>query len=109
MSHKRKFVDNKVIVLIKKCSVVIQNKLSPNSCGRFLVAFADSFGCVDSLQAEARALLLGLQLGRQVGVSRLIVESDCLVLINCLRREWGVSAGIRPIVRAIRLDEPSSH
>nr|XP_027083596.1 uncharacterized protein LOC113705890 [Coffea arabica] len=80
-----------------------------DSCGRLIVAFADSFGCVDSLQAEARALLLGLQLGRQVGVSRLIVESNCLVLINCLRREWGVSAGIRPIVRAIRLDEPSSH
>ncbi|XP_027170937.1 uncharacterized protein LOC113770618 [Coffea eugenioides] len=80
-----------------------------DSCGRLIVAFADSFGCVDSLQAEARALLLGLQLGRQVGVSRLIVESDCLVLINCVRREWGVPAGIRPIVRAIRLGVPSSH
>nr|XP_027124765.1 uncharacterized protein LOC113741433 [Coffea arabica] len=59
--------------------------------------------------AEARALLLGLQLGRQVGVPQLIVESDCLALIKCLRKEWGVPAGIRPIVRAIWMGESSSH
>ena len=38
-----------------------------DSCGRFILAFADVFGPVNSLQAEARALLLGLQLGLQRG------------------------------------------
>ena len=68
-----------------------------NSCGRFILVFTDSFGPVNALQVEARALLLGLQLGRQRGISHLIVKSDYPVLISCLRGAWGVPAVIRPI------------
>ena len=56
-----------------------------DSNGKFIVAFANFFGPLDSLQAESHALLLGLQLGHQLGITHLIIESDRLVLINCLR------------------------
>ena len=80
-----------------------------DSRGKLIIAFADSFGSLDSLQAEARALLLGLQLGYSLGISQMFVESDCLVLVNCLKGVWGVPAVIRPVVRPVRLVTSAGH
>lgn len=39
----------------------------------------------DPLIAEAKAVMLGPQLGAELGARKIIVESDCLVLINALQ------------------------
>ena len=67
--------------------------------GPFIFAFAGCFGYGTSLQAEAKALLLGLQLCVQrTMVRQLVVESDSRLLIQILTNNsqcpWSISGEV---------------
>ena len=63
---------------------------------KFIFAFAGCFDVGTNLQAEAKALVLGLRLCAQRNfLQQLVVESDSLVLIQILRTvyqcPWAIS------------------
>ncbi|XP_027072036.2 uncharacterized protein [Coffea arabica] len=72
------------------------------SDGSFLGAFAAKLPLVDSLQAEAYAMLHGLQLCQQMGFSMVQVESDSQVLVRVVAGSFSIPWAVRPLIRAIR-------
>ena len=78
-----------------------------DGAGRFLLAFSAFFGRCSSIQAEARALLVGISLCISRGYRRVHVEADSLILVQILksaiRHPWSIDPEVR------RLLQLSSH
>ena len=75
--------------------------------GRLLFAFSVYLGQCTSLQAEAMALLLGLQLGVQRGgLDNLVVESNSMMLVWILwqksRCPWSIDGEVEKILQLTR-------
>lgn len=72
-----------------------------NHKGDVLLAFSHYYGRVNSLVAEARALLDGLKYLQTLDCSSFIVECDSIVLVQIIRREVQCPWSILPFVRNI--------
>nr|XP_027082212.1 uncharacterized protein LOC113704512 [Coffea arabica] len=71
--------------------------------GQLLLAFSTSFGSCTSIQAEARALLFGVNLCLSHGYARVHVEVDSLVLVQILKQAsrcpWGIHTEFRNLLQ----------
>ena len=55
--------------------------------GEWKWAFTENMGYCSSMKAELKAILRGLRIAKEKGVSRLLVRSDSTVLVGMLRGE----------------------
>lgn len=65
------------------CAIIIDHN------GGFVVARPDVF---DAPMAEAFALRDGLLIARQLSCNRIIVQTDCLEVVNCMRDGFSATA-----------------
>lgn len=74
-----------------------------NHQGKFVWALADLFGVATNMVAEVKAILLGVQKCKEVGILNLDIETDSLSLANILCRRvevpWMVIYDVRKIHR----------
>ncbi|XP_071921779.1 uncharacterized protein [Coffea arabica] len=75
-----------------------------DSRGRLILAFSVGFGTKTSMQAKAKAMLVGVRLCAQQGLTQVLVESDSLVLVRVLndecKRPWSIDKELEHIRRA---------
>ncbi|XP_074290582.1 uncharacterized protein LOC141617299 [Silene latifolia] len=76
--------------------------------GNFCEAFKFSCGICSSMRAEMRALVIGLERARGIGVTKLLVHMDNATCVSFVEKEQLLSNGLRPLVQRcidlIRLD-----
>ncbi|XP_071925655.1 uncharacterized protein [Coffea arabica] len=79
-----------------------------DSNGLPLIGFSAYFGETTCLHAEARALLIGLQISAHSGYLNLYVQSDSLILIGILQHRIHCPWHIRRVIRQIWqiMDDP---
>lgn len=73
-----------------------------DSNGDVVFAFSEFFGKINSLQAETRALCMGLEICSAKGVMRVLVEVDSKVLWMIVTSGHAGPSSVRTIVRKIR-------
>ncbi|GAV81935.1 RVT_3 domain-containing protein [Cephalotus follicularis] len=67
--------------------------------GMLVLAFSSSFGTGNSAEAEAKAMLLGLRLCSERGLSIYFMELDSLFIVNCFNDPWDPPWAIEYILR----------
>ncbi|KAL6495560.1 hypothetical protein OROGR_030123 [Orobanche gracilis] len=72
-----------------------------DSAGRTLIAKANPVKVTDSLEAEATALVIGLEAAYFVDYNRVLVEMDALVLLKIIKKEFKVPWNLTMVIRAI--------
>lgn len=70
--------------------------------GQLIMAFATLFGVCSNNVAEARTLLIGLQWCINNGHLNVVVESDSMVIIRMINRNFKPSWQVKFIIRKIR-------
>lgn len=62
-----------------------------NSAGTLLLAYSGRIAAENSLEAELKALFKGTDLRKDMNITHLQIEGDCLILVNSLQNSDSLS------------------